>query len=149
MKNINKNLSIIIFIVFSNIVLKLPFINNPISDWHSWNQITTVATARYIVEDGWASLFNAKVDLFESFKEDSNATFAEFPILSGLIALGFMVTGDEYEWAARLINILISSFVSLHVDPDLTADASKNGFQLASRCAGYDLHHPPLPVFPT
>ena len=76
MKNINKNISIIIFIVLSNIVLKLPFINNPISDWHSWNQVTTVATARYIVEDGWTSLFNAKVDLFESFKDDSNATFA-------------------------------------------------------------------------
>ena len=114
MKKFNKNTSIIIFIVLSNIVLKLPFINNPISDWHSWNQVTTVATARYIVEDGWASLFNAKVDLFESFKEDSNATFAEFPILSGLIALGFMITGDEYEWAARLISILISTIGVLY-----------------------------------
>ncbi len=44
-------------VIFASVILKLPYLNNPISDWHSWNQISTMATtARYIAQDGLESV---------------------------------------------------------------------------------------------
>ncbi len=96
------------------ILLKLPYIANPISDWHSWNQISTMANARYIAQEGVSAFFHPQVDVFESFETGSNQSFAELPIISGLIAIGFTITRSEPEWLARLICILFSVLGSIY-----------------------------------
>lgn len=106
--------NVLLVIVLASILLKLPYVNNPISDWHSWNQISTMATARYIVQEGVDAILHTRVDLFESFQDRSNATFAEFPLLSGLIAIGFAIVHAEPEWLARLICILFSALGSVY-----------------------------------
>ena len=110
----NSKIGILLAIVLLSIGLKLPYINNPVSDWHSWNQISTLATARYIVRDGIYAVFHTKVDLFESFESGSSNTLAEFPLLSGLIAIGFIIADSEPEWLARLICILFSALGSVY-----------------------------------
>jgi hypothetical protein len=105
---------ILLLIVFLAILLKLPYISNPISDWHSWNQISTMANARYIAKEGVSAFLHPQVDLFESFETESNQSFAELPIISGLIAIGFKITNAEPEWLARLICILFSVLGSIY-----------------------------------
>jgi hypothetical protein len=105
---------ILLLIGLLAILLKLPYISNPVSDWHSWNQISTMANARYIAKEGVSAFLHPQVDLFESFEIDSNQSFAELPIISGLIAIGFKITNAEPEWLARLICILFSVLGSIY-----------------------------------
>lgn len=98
----------IFLVLIMGLLLKLPYINNPISDWHSWNQTSTMANARYIAQDGLDALLHPKVDVLESLDKSSNATFAEFPLLAAVLGGGFAILGEESEWLARLIVILFS-----------------------------------------
>ena len=105
---------IVVFIFLAAIILKIPYITNPISDWHSWNQISTMAVAKHIAFDEPRSLFPTKSDIFESFKPDSNISYAEFPVLSGIIALAFSALGGVVEWPARLICIVFSAIGTVY-----------------------------------
>lgn len=105
---------ILLLIGLLAILLKLPYISNPVSDWQSWNQISTMANARYISQEGINAFLHPQVDLFESFEPDSNQSFAELPIISGIIAIGFEMTNAEPEWLARLICILFSVLGSIY-----------------------------------
>ncbi|MBU3915940.1 glycosyltransferase family 39 protein [bacterium] len=107
-QNINSKTFFILGIACLSILLKLPFIDAPISDWHSWNQVSTVSNARYIYNEGIDAFWHPKEDLFESVNSQTNSVFAEFPILAGAIAIGYSIVGEEAEWIARLICILFS-----------------------------------------
>lgn len=86
-------------------VLKLYHLTAPALDWHSWKQVTTLAKARYIYQDGLVSFFVPRVDLFTGLDVDSNKGFAEVPILHLLMALGYWAIGGEAEWVGRLWSI--------------------------------------------
>ncbi len=89
-------------------LLKLYHLTAPALDWQSWNQISTLATARYVYRDGLSAVWVPRVDLFVGLETDSNKTFAEFPLLHVLMALGYWVTGGEADWVGRAWNILFS-----------------------------------------
>ncbi len=89
-------------------VLKLYHLTAPALDWQSWNQITTLANARYIYRNGLSALWLPRVDLYASLDPDSNTTFAEFPLLHLLMAVGYWIIGGEAAWVGRTWNILFS-----------------------------------------
>ena len=105
---------VLILIFLAAIVIKIPYITNPISDWHSWNQISTMAVAKHIAFDKPFALFPTKIDVFESFAPDSNITFAEFPVLPGIMAMAFGALGEVSEWPARLICIIFSAIGTVY-----------------------------------
>lgn len=98
----------IFIIALLAVLLKLPFITNPISDWQSWNQVTTMANAKYIYQEGWDAFWNPKVDVFETPSIESNRAAAEMPLLPGVIALFYHLSGENSESAGRLAAILFS-----------------------------------------
>jgi len=87
---------------------KLYHLTGPATDWHSWNQITTLAQARYLYDNNFAEILIPRVHLFTSLEPDSNIVFGEAPVIHTLIALGYFLIGGEAEWVGRLINIVIS-----------------------------------------
>lgn len=86
-------------------LLRSYHLTSPLLDRHSWNQVSTAATAMNIYKDPatfWAPDFNAIQD-----SSDSSVMAQEFPVFMGLIALGYSLFGPHIA-VARIIAILIA-----------------------------------------
>ena len=93
---------VLLLLVALSALLKLYHLTAPALDWQSWNQITTLANARYIYEDGWRAFLVPRVDLFRSLSPNGDVMFGEVPVLHVLMAAGYWVIGGEAEWVGRL-----------------------------------------------
>lgn len=94
---------ILLFVLF--ILLRSYHITSPMLDRHSWNQISTAASAMNIYKDPstfWTPDFNAIQE-----RSGSSVMAQEFPVFMGLIALGYALFGTSIV-VARLVAIGIA-----------------------------------------
>jgi 4-amino-4-deoxy-L-arabinose transferase-like glycosyltransferase len=101
-KNYKRSI-LLLFILF--MLLRSFQITSPILDRHSWNQVSTAATAMNIYKDP-ASFWKPDFSAIQ-FESDSSIMAQEFPIFMGLLALGYSVFGP-HTIVARLIAIAIA-----------------------------------------
>lgn len=87
------------------ILIRCYHINAPVLDRHSWNQVSVAATAMNIYKDP-ATFFRPDSNAFAEDSTDPTLG-QEFPLLMGLIALGYHVFGPDV-WVARVIGIMIA-----------------------------------------
>ena len=99
---------IVFILLAASAVIKLYHFTMPALDWHSWKQIYTLASARYIYLDGASAFWIPRQDLLQSLDPESNRTFLEFPLIHLLMAMGYWAIGGEAEWVGRLWSILFS-----------------------------------------
>lgn len=96
-------------------LLKLYHLTAPAVDWHSWNQITNLAQARYIFREGWSAFFFPRIDLYSSLDPGSDRTFQEMPLLHLMMAAGYHLIGGEAEWVGRVLNIAFSALGGVYL----------------------------------
>lgn len=87
------------------VLLRCYHLNAPVLDRHSWNQVSVAATAMNIYKNP-ATFFRPDSNAFAGDSTDPTLG-QEFPVLMGLIALGYHVFGPDI-WVARVIGILIA-----------------------------------------
>ncbi len=103
-KDINYRRTLLaLFVLF--LLLRSFQIGSPILDRHSWNQVSTAATAMNIYKDP-ASFWKPDFSAIQ-YDTDSSVMAQEFPVYMGLLALGYTMFGPHI-LVARLISIAIA-----------------------------------------
>jgi len=98
-----KRAVLVLLILF--VLIRCFHLNSPVLDRHSWNQISAASAAMNMYKDP-STFFAPDSNVLKGDSNDSTLG-QEFPILMGLVALGYWLITPEI-WVARLIAISIA-----------------------------------------
>jgi len=102
--------TILFFIIFLGLILRLYKIDIPLADHHSWRQADTAAVARNFIKEGWTFLkphIDNMVPLHPGVPNNGRLFLVEPPIYNSIVAGFYSVLGVKIRWA-RLVSIFFS-----------------------------------------